>query len=157
MKLSELLREEHILVDLQAKDKWEAMEKLLEGPVAQGRIRADLRLTVYDALVAREKIASTGMEFGVAIPHASVEGLEDAVAAFGLSPKGVPFQSADGQPARLILLLAIPRKKVPQHIRTLAAIARLLNYEETRDALLQARTAREVLKVVREEEQREFA
>jgi len=95
------------------------------------------------------------MEHGVAIPHASVDGVDDALAALAIAPEGVPFQSADGRPARLLILLIIPRKAVQKHIRTLAGIARLLQYEEMRDALTGARSAREALQIIREEEKKD--
>ena len=157
MKLGDLLKEGQIASGFQARDKWEAITLLVDLLVAQGRLKADLRESVYGALAAREKVASTGMEHGVAIPHASVDGIEDALAALAIAPQGVPFQSADGQPARLIVLLVIPRKAVQKHIRTLAGIARLLQYEETRDALSGARSPREALQLIREEEQKDPA
>ena len=157
MKLGDLLKEGQIASGFQARDKWEAITLLVDLLVAQGRLKADLRESVYGALATREKVASTGMEHGVAIPHASVDGIEDALAALAIAPQGVPFQSADGQPARLIVLLVIPRKAVQKHIRTLAGIARLLQYEETRDALSGARSPREALQLIREEEQKDPA
>ena len=156
MKLGDLLKEGQIATAFQARDKWESITKLVDLLVAQNRLKPEHREAVYDALVAREKVASTGMEHGVAIPHASVDGIEDALAALAISP-GVPFQSADGQPARLIILLVIPRKAVQKHIRTLAGIAKLLQYEEMRDALTNARSPREALQVIREEEQKDPA
>lgn len=155
MKLGELLKEGQIATGFQARDKWEAITRIVDLLVSQGRLKAEQRETVYAALAARENVASTGMEHGVAIPHASVDGVEDALAALAISPAGVPFQSADGQPARLIILLVIPRKAVQKHIRTLAGIAKLLQYEEMRDALTNARSAREALGVIRDEEQKD--
>ncbi|HVR86647.1 MAG TPA: PTS sugar transporter subunit IIA [Planctomycetota bacterium] len=157
MKLGDLLKEGQIATGFQARDKWETITKLVDLLVAENRLKPEHREAVYDALVTREKVASTGMENGVAIPHASVDGLEDALAAFAISPGGIPFQSADGQPARLVILLVIPRKAVQKHIRTLAGIAKLLQYEEMRDALTNARSAREALQVIREEEQKDPA
>ena len=157
MKIGDLLKEGQIAAGFQARDKWEAITKLVDLLIAQGRLKAEQRDAVYAALAAREKVASTGMEHGVAIPHASVDGVEEALAALAISSEGVPFQSADGRPARLIILLVIPRKAVQKHIRTLAGIARLLQYEEMRDALTGARSAREALQVIREEEQKDPA
>ena len=157
MNLGDLLKEGQIASGFQARDKWEAITLLVDLLVSQGRLKAELRESVYEALVTREKVASTGMEHGVAIPHASVDGLEDALGVLAISPQGVPFQSADGGPARLIVLLVIPRKAVQKHIRTLAGIARLLQYEETRDALTNARSPREALQVIRDEEQKDPA
>jgi PTS system fructose-specific IIA component len=156
VKLGDLLKEGQIVTGFQARDKWETITKLVDLLIVQNRLKPENREAVYDALAAREKVASTGMEHGVAIPHASVDGIEDALAALALSP-GVPFQSSDGQPARLIILLVIPRKAVQKHIRTLAGIAKLLQYEEMRDALTNARSPREALQVIREEEQKDPA
>ena len=157
MKLGDLLKEGQIATGFESKDKWEAITKLVDLFVAQNRLKPEHREAVYGALVAREKVASTGMENGVAIPHASVDGIEDALAALAVSPAGIPFQSADGRPARLIILLVIPRKAVQKHIRTLAGIAKLLQYEEMRTALTNARSPREALQVIREEEQKDPA
>lgn len=157
MKLGDLLKEGQIATGFQARDKWEAIARIVDLLIAQGRLKAEQRDAVTSALTAREKVASTGMEHGVAIPHASVDGIEDALAALAIAPEGIPFQSADGRPARLIILLVIPRKAVQKHIRTLAGIARLLQYEEMRDALTGARSAREALAVIRDEEKKDPA
>ena len=156
MKLSELLGEESVLLDFKARDKWEAIERLVEKLVESGRLKATHRKSVLDALVARENVASTGMGLGVAIPHAWTDILETGTAAVGISPQGIPFQSEDGKPATLIILLVSPRHSAQKHVRTLAAIARLLNYEEMRTALLNAKTPAEVVRIVKEEEDKEF-
>lgn len=152
MKLGELLNEAQIVLDFQAADKWAAIDALVDLLVVRGLLKEDERKAVTDALLAREKIASTGIEHGIALPHAWIEGLPEARAALGLAPGGIPFQCSDGQPARLIVLLVIPRQAAQQHARTLASIAGLLNYEETRASLLGARSPREVLRIIREEE-----
>lgn len=152
MKLGELLTEELVALDFDAKDKWQAIEKLVDRLVSSSRLPEGSRAAALEALFARERMASTGMEHGVAIPHASIDELPQAVAALGVSPKGIPFQSADGKPATILILLVIPRRSVKQHIRTLAGIARLLNYEEMRTSLTEAKTEKQILKVIREEE-----
>ncbi|RPH49830.1 MAG: PTS sugar transporter subunit IIA [Planctomycetota bacterium] len=157
MKLGDLLKEGQIAMGFQARDKWEAIDKMVDLLVAHNAIKADQRAAVTSALVAREKVASTGMEHGVAIPHASIDEIDNAVAALAIAPEGIPFQSADGRPARIVILLVIPRKTVQKHIRTLAGIARLIQYEEMRDALTNARSAREALGVIREEEKKDPA
>ena len=154
MKLGDLLKEGQIITGFQSRDKWEAITRLVDLLIAQGRLEDGQRTAAFAALAARERVASTGMEFGVALPHASVEGLEGALAAVGLSSSGIPFQTPDGQPARIVVLLLIPHRERLQHTSTLAGIARLLNYEETREALARARNAREALQIIRDEEQR---
>lgn len=152
MKLSELLTDGQVLVGFSARDKWEALTRLVDLLIEQGRLEPARRQPVYAALAAREKLASTGMEEGVALPHASVDGVEEARAVLALSTEGVPFDSADNLPARILVLLVIPRKAVKDHIRTLSGVARLLSSAGTREALLRARTPREALELVREKE-----
>jgi len=97
VKLSELLGEENVLLDFKARDKWEAIERLVEALVAHGKVKPGHRRQVLDALVARENVASTGMGLGVAIPHAWTDLLDTGTAAVAISPQGIPFQSADGK------------------------------------------------------------
>jgi mannitol/fructose-specific phosphotransferase system IIA component (Ntr-type) len=155
MNLSELLSEEVVLLDFKAKDKWEAIERLVEALIAHGRLKPGHRKPVLDALFARENVASTGMGLGIAIPHAWTDLLEAGVAAVGISPQGIPFQSPDGLPATVLILLVSPRTSAQKHVRTLASIARLLNYEEMRTALVNAKTEREVLAIVKDEEDKD--
>jgi mannitol/fructose-specific phosphotransferase system IIA component (Ntr-type) len=155
VSLAALLREDQILLGLSARGKDDVLDALLTPLVAGGRLESGLRDAALDALKAREQVASTGMEHGIAIPHASLEALDEPLAVLGLAPDGVPFQAADGASSRILVLLLIPRKTVSRHTRTLAGIARLLQYEEVRDELLRSRSAREVLQIVRREEPKE--
>lgn len=152
MKLGDLLREEHIRVGFQARDKWEAIERLVDALVETGRLPRERRDPVLEALRARERLASTGLEEGVALPHAAVDGVRDPASVLAISPRGVPFESADGRPARLIVLLVIPRPSLQAHLRVLAAAARLLSLEAFRTALVRARTPREAIQIVRAHE-----
>ena len=154
MKLSELLNEKVILTNFKARTKLDAIEQLIDAIVASGGIPKQQRQAVMNALIARENIASTGMEHGVAIPHATVDVLEKPAAAVAVSLEGVPFQSADGKNATIIVLLIITRKDVKHNVRTLAGIARLLNYEDTRQHLLAAKTPSAILGVIREEKKK---
>jgi mannitol/fructose-specific phosphotransferase system IIA component (Ntr-type) len=157
MKLADLVREDSIVLDFEAADKWKAIDRLVDHLVAAGRVKASQKKIVHDALVAREKIASTGMEHGVALPHAQVEGLDEAAAALAIAPKGVPFACVDKKPATLIALLVIPRRSIKQHVRTLAAIARLLSSAEMRATLLASKSAKEAAETMAREEAKEFA
>jgi mannitol/fructose-specific phosphotransferase system IIA component (Ntr-type) len=153
MKLGDLIKPDLVLMNFDATDKWEAIESLVDVLVGKGRISDEQRQPILDALIAREGIASTGMENGVALPHASVDILDEAVACVAISRDGVPFESADESLATILILLVIPRHRVQQHIRTLAAIARLLNVSEMREALLACDTADCLVKVIRDEEE----
>lgn len=152
MKLGDLLSLSEIFTDVQAKDKGEALNLLVDLLITAGRLRLDQRKTVTDALLARERVASTGLGDGVALPHATVDGLDEVVAALAISPEGIPFESQDGLPASLLVLLLVPRKSFQVHIKTLSGVARLLHSGDMREALRNARTPQEVLDILQEEE-----
>lgn len=149
MKIGELLSEDLILMGFRPADRWGAIEQMVDHLIARGTIPADRRKVVVDAVVARENIASTGLENGIAIPHATVDGLENPAAAAAISTEGIPFASADGQPAHIVILLVIPRKSIQKHMRTLAAIAKLVESAAMRDTLRTAVTAADVLAIIR--------
>ncbi len=157
MRLSELLKEDVILHGFSAKDKWEAITKLVDHLVATKRVPPDRRQVLLDLILARERDQSTGLEHGVAIPHATVAVLENAVAVLAISPDGVPFQSADGQPARILVLYFIPRKFVQKYIRMVAGIARLLNHAELRESILTLSSPTDLIALIRREEDKEQA
>ncbi|HLY11116.1 MAG TPA: PTS sugar transporter subunit IIA [Planctomycetota bacterium] len=152
MKLSDLLKEDVIFTDFQARDQWHALEDLVRSLVTLGRLRPDQEKGIRDALIAREKVSTTGLGMGIAIPHAMLDGLDDVIAGLAIAPDGVPFDAADGQAARIIFLLLVPRKTVQIHIRALFGITRLVHSDEMRRALRHARIPREVLDIIREEE-----
>ena len=150
MKLSDLLRHDLVLFPLEAEDKWQAIQAMATAAVGSGRIDPELGPAVEAALVAREKSMTTGMEQGIAIPHAAVDGIKDVIAVLGVSPAGIPFETLDGDPARIIVCLVIPRAKKLLHIKTLAEIARLLSRAEVRERLLGCASAAEVLTAIGE-------
>ena len=157
MRLSELLRDDVILRDFQAGDKWEAITKLVDHLVATKRVPPDRRHVLLDLISARERDQSTGLESGIAIPHATVAVLEEAVAVLAVARNGIPFQSADGRPARLIILYFIPRKYVQKYIRMVAGIAKLLSHAELREGILNAAAPGDILGIIRREEEKEQA
>lgn len=154
MKLSELLSADLVLLPLEAEDKWQAIDALAARAASVGKWSDERRGRVRDALVLREKNMTTGMEHGIAIPHAAVDGLPEVCAVLGLSRRGVPFDALDRQPARIVVCLVIPRDKKLLHIKTLAEIARLLSRPTVRQRLLEAPDAASALAVIREEEVR---
>ena len=149
MSVAALLTEGQVVVDFAAKDKAQAIAGLVDVLTAQGRLTPVQRAAALDALLAREKIGSTGLEHGIALPHAIVDIPGEALAVLAVSRTGVPFQAADGGPSKLFVLLLVPRRGVQKHLRTLAGVAKLLDRADVRDALLQAKGAREALEIVR--------
>ncbi|MEO0479937.1 MAG: PTS sugar transporter subunit IIA [Planctomycetota bacterium] len=149
MKLSHLLNERLVLLPMQVADKWAAIRALAEHAVGAGALPQTRLETVHEALVEREKSMTTGMEDGIAIPHAAVDGIEDVVGVLGIAPDGIEFQSVDGQPARVVVCLVIPRAKKILHIKTLAEIARLLKRAEVRASLAGSQSPEEAMAAVR--------
>jgi mannitol/fructose-specific phosphotransferase system IIA component (Ntr-type) len=144
MRLQDLIPPQHIVLDLEAADKWEVIERLTANLEAHGAVPRALLPSFREAVEHRERSMSTGMERGIAIPHAAVDGLERVVAGLAIvrGPKGdgVNFDSIDAIPAWLVVLLLIPRPQKLLHIRTLADLARHLGHEEVRQALRTAAT-----------------
>ncbi|MBL8736947.1 MAG: PTS sugar transporter subunit IIA [Planctomycetes bacterium] len=141
MKLSELITTDLVEVPLRAADKWEALAAIARIPVRGGRYPQAMVPIVEQALVARERSMTTGMEHGIAIPHAAIDGIDELVAVLGLNPVGIPFETLDGAPARIVIGLVIPRSRKLAHIKTLAEIAKLLSRAEVRDRLLRCTDA----------------
>lgn len=142
MRLTELFAPEDLVLEFSPADKWEALGLLVQHLVRVGRISSDEAPSILDAVQARERSMSTGMEHGIAIPHAAVEGIEELAVALGIvsAEGGLNFESIDGQPARLVVLLVIPKSQKLLHIRTLADVARVLGKDEVREGLLAAET-----------------
>jgi mannitol/fructose-specific phosphotransferase system IIA component (Ntr-type) len=143
MRLADLFPVEDVIVPFEPGDKWDAIRKLVAHLVDRGRIARSEAPAIVEAVLARERSMSTGMEHGIAIPHAAVDGVQAVVACMGIvseSP-GLAFESIDGKPARVVVLLVIPRAQKLLHIRTLADIARVLGRDGVREALLGATDA----------------
>jgi mannitol/fructose-specific phosphotransferase system IIA component (Ntr-type) len=152
MKLSEILLEKSIVLDVKNIDKWELIKQLTDVLVVSGQIGSDIRDSVFDGLIEREKSMSTGMENGIAIPHCCVNSISETVVSLGISSEGVDFDSIDSNPSRLVILLVTPKNKTKMHIKTLAEIAKLLNRAESRQHILEAKSPEDALRIIRQEE-----
>ncbi|UCC98721.1 MAG: PTS sugar transporter subunit IIA [Phycisphaerales bacterium] len=146
--MTEILREDIIKVNLDATNKWEAIRELVDLLISAHELRLTDRNEIIEGVFARERSLSTGLEHGIAVPHAVEDCVEDVIAALGTSQAGIPFESHDGQPAKLIILLLIPQGAFQRHVRTLAGIARLGTNPELRNQLFDAKTPAEVMDVL---------
>ena len=147
MDLSSLLTVEQIIPQMQSSERWTAIAELVDLLVKVGKVKPDDHETVLNALKQREETMSTGIGFGIAIPHASSDRVGEVVAAFGRSSSGIEFDSLDNAPVRFVVLFVVPRDQFQMHLRTLAAIAKLLNDRSVREALGTAATAQEILAI----------
>ena len=104
-------------------------------------------------LLDRERLGSTGIGEGVAIPHGKLNNIDRQLIAFGLSRKGVDFDAMDGKPARLFFLLIAPEDSVGVHLKTLARISKLLKTSHARERLLSAADRAQIYRIISEEEE----
>jgi fructose-specific phosphotransferase system IIA component len=148
MTLGDILQKEQIITDLQATDRWEAIDELINHLVACQKIKPEHRDAVAAVVKKRETSMSTGIGFGIGIPHASTDLIYDVVGAFGRSKKGVNFDALDNQPVNLVMLFLVPQGQFQKHLHTLANIAKLLHNKEFRQALEEAKDAAEMMKII---------
>jgi mannitol/fructose-specific phosphotransferase system IIA component (Ntr-type) len=147
MMLANLLSAGQIIPEMKAGERWQAIEEIVNILVETNRIAGKDKPSVLAALKQREETMSTGIGFGIAIPHASSDCVTEVVAGFGRSQAGIEFDSLDNQPVHFIVLFIVPRDQFQTHLRTLAAIAKFLNDRTVRDELGTAATAEDILKV----------
>ena len=149
MTLANLLSVDQIIPEMQATDRWSAIRELVDLLVSRGQIAPEDRKEVLAALEAREHTMSTGIGFGIAIPHASSSKVSHVVAAFGRSIAGIEFGALDHAPVRFLVMFVVPKDQFQIHLRTLAAIAKFLNDRGVRERLASAESAEQILDVFR--------
>lgn len=138
MKLSEILDEDSIVPDLQAKDKKGVLEELAES-ITSHTPSLD-KSSLVKVLLERERLGSTGIGDGVAIPHGKFYGVREPIISFGRSMEGLDFESMDGQPAYLFFLLVAPENSASVHLKALAKISKILKDSSFRKGLMEAPT-----------------
>lgn len=154
MVLTDYLNKKTILFNPSVKDRWELIESMLDVAIKNKAVKQEYRDTIKKTLFEREKSMSTGIGKGVAIPHCSCPYVDDVVMIMALSKKGINFDSIDNMPVHIAILLIVPKDKISQHIKTLANIAKLMSDDSLRDALSSAKDAQDILKILKEYEQK---
>jgi mannitol/fructose-specific phosphotransferase system IIA component (Ntr-type) len=147
MTLASLLSEDQIIPEMVATDRWTAIEEIIDRLVQEEHLDEGHRDEAIAALRHREETMSTGIGFGIAIPHASCDAVGEVTACFGRSSAGIDFESLDGKPVHYIVLFLVPKDQFQTHLRTLAAIAKFLNDPVVRAELGQATDAKSILEV----------
>lgn len=147
--LSDILSREQILSDLRATNRWEAIDELIANLVVTGKIKPEHRDGITAAVRKRESSMSTGIGYGIGIPHASTDLIGEVVGAFGRSQQRINFDALDGKPVSLVILLLIPQGQFQKHLHTVANIAKLLHKVEFRLSLEQAPDADAILQIIR--------
>jgi mannitol/fructose-specific phosphotransferase system IIA component (Ntr-type) len=154
MSLVNLLSAEQIIPEMKATERWPAIVELIDLLVELGKIKAPDRDSILAALKQREETMSTGIGFGIAIPHCSSDRLEEVIAAFGRSTAGIEFDALDNAPVKFVVLFIVPKNQFQTHLRTLASIAKFLNDRSVREKLATAKSSDEILSIFREGSQK---
>jgi mannitol/fructose-specific phosphotransferase system IIA component (Ntr-type) len=153
MALADILSAEQIIPEMRATERWPAIVELIDLLVSQNKIKPPDRDSILASLKQREETMSTGIGFGIAIPHCSSDRLEEVVAAFGRSSKGIEFDALDNAPVKFVVLFIVPKNQFQTHLRTLASIAKFLNDRSVRESLANAKSADEILAIFRSRSQ----
>lgn len=155
MKLVEFLSPNRVMADLSSTTKTDLLVELTHVLVrGDADFPAQAEEQVLEALMERERIQSTGIADGVAIPHGKHPALKTLKAALGVHRQGVDFAAMDGQPSRIFLVLVAPENSAGLHLKALARISRLFKEASLRDRVLAAPDAAAMYKVIAEEDSR---
>jgi len=150
MKICDVLDRKSILADLKARNKKGILEELVI-PVAE--IAGVSQQDLTKVLMERERLGSTGIGGGIGIPHGKMKNLESLVLGFGLSRKGVDFESLDSRPTHIFFLLVTPENSTGLHLKLLARISRILKNDLFKSRLLEAADSDEILGIIKEEDE----
>jgi mannitol/fructose-specific phosphotransferase system IIA component (Ntr-type)/Kef-type K+ transport system membrane component KefB len=151
-RLIEFLEEEFILTDMKATDKPEALRELTDFFVRCHRVDPDLRETIYESVVAREKEATTAIGLGTAIPHGRTESGTGIQGVLGICREGVDFGAPDGKPVRLFMLIVTPKEHEKRHLEVLASLVGMISDGTIRERLIAAIDANDAWEIIESEE-----
>ncbi|KAF0155665.1 MAG: PTS system nitrogen regulatory IIA component [Syntrophaceae bacterium] len=151
MRLDQIFKIEFLNENLTSNTKIDVLAELISVLINSG-LKID-RAKAIDVLQQREKLGSTGIGDGVAIPHGKVSDLHELIVAFGRSKKGIAFDAIDGKPVHLFFLLLAPENSTGQHLKALAKISKMLKTPNFRKKLIDARTTSDLYKAIIEQDE----
>ena len=154
MRMMEFLQEGAVTCDLKSQDKDGVIRELVELLVHAGAVKEKDVGRLTQILLKREALGSTGIGYGVAIPHGKSDCVDRLVSAFGVSRRGMNFDSLDGESVQIFFLLVAPQDSAGPHLKALARISRLLKDKHFRESLRTAKDEKTLTKTLREEDER---
>ena len=152
MKLTDFINKDAVCIDLKSKDKTDALYKLVDILLKSEEINNSNRDELFNILYEREKLGSTGVTNGAAIPHGKSDLVKGITVAIGIFPDGIDFDSLDGQKTCIFALLIAPSNFEVPHLRVLAKISRLFGNKTFKQALINAKSPEDVIKLIATEE-----
>jgi fructose-specific phosphotransferase system IIA component len=156
MQIMDFLSKKAILTDIKSTNKEDVIKEMVDFLIEAGDVEKRNRNKLIEALMSREALGSTAIGQGIAIPHAKCDCVDKLVAAFGLSKKGVDFDSLDGELAYIFFLLVAPQDSAGPHLKALARISRLLKDKYFRDTLRTCMDEKSVIKVITQEDEKKI-
>ena len=148
MKITDILEENSIIEELTSRDKKGVLEELVSVLVDHGRLK-DTEKSVQ-VLLERERLGSTGIGDGIAIPHGKLRQINSIICSFGRTRTGIDFQSIDEKPTHLFFLLLAPEDSASEHLQALARLSRLLKDNQLRKRLMEADSKKEIYCIIAE-------
>ncbi len=155
MNIYELVDKKAVSVSLQSVDKKNVIIELVDMLEKSGSVKKKEKNEILKKIQERENLGSTGIGKGVAIPHAKCACVKKLVASFGISQTGIDFKSLDGEKTHIFFLLIAPGDNPGPHLKALAKISRLLDDKFIRERFLSSKNPQEILKIIKEEEQKQ--
>lgn len=150
MKITDILDKNSIIEKLTSRDKKGILEELVSVLVENGRL-ANKEKPVQ-VLLERERLGSTGMGNGIAIPHGKLKEIQGIICSFGRSREGIDFQSIDEKASHLFFLLLAPEESASEHLQALARLSRILKDAQARKRLMEATSKEEIYRLIAEED-----
>ena len=146
MQITDMFRKQYIIEDLKAKSKRAVLAELSE--IFTRDHSGIQNEAMVDVLLDREKLGSTGIGDGIAIPHGKLKGLDSLVISFGRSREGIDFDAIDGKPVHIFFLLMAPESSTGQHLKALAKISRMLKDQDFRSVLMSAKSVEDIYRTI---------
>lgn len=146
--IEEYLDKDLIMIFEEVEDKFTMIEKMIDRALSKGVIMA--KEPILHKIEEREKLESTGVVEGIALPHARTEAVKDLLLEVSVVKEGLDFKSLDGKPVYLVFLIVAPEEAKKQYIKVLARISRMCRQKEFRDSIMNAKTPDEIYDIIRE-------
>ena len=156
MKFSEFVKTESIIADLSSNDKEGVIRELVTSLIDSGQLNSDEYENIVQAILEREKLGSTGIGRGIAVPHTKHPSVQDIVGTVGVSTDGVDFESLDGEKVQLFFMLISPLDRRNDHLKALENISKQLQDETFCRFLKQSKSSEDVQQILEEADNNQF-
>ncbi|MCU0821853.1 MAG: PTS sugar transporter subunit IIA [Spirochaetes bacterium] len=152
MIFSDNLNKNNIILKSSAENRWDLIEEMLDLAIKNKEVKIEDRDQLKKALFDREKSMSTGIGKSVAIPHCTTGAIEEIIIIIAICSNEIDFASIDNQPVKIAIFLLVPKKKLKQHIKTLANIAKIMSNDEVKEKILNSKSAEALIKAIKDYE-----